>query len=147
MKGFRILKPIILSFIPTENGWRPNWRLQRTPTSSERIIWPRTMFDLEKMFKLNWDLLILFETIRELNSKWLTLIEGPSNLVEIFWELLKFISEKIFEHYPAFQFDKLKSHKYFWVKVPTRQAPIPKKIFSYFRILNYPNFNPKNIWV
>ena len=95
MKRFRILKTIILSFIPTENGWRPNWRLQRTPTSSERIIWPRTMFDLEKMFKLNSDLLILFERIRELNLEWLTLIEGPANLTEIFSELLtlKFISD------------------------------------------------------
>ena len=52
------------------------------------------MFDLEKMFKLNSD--FLFERIRELNSEWLTLIEGPANLTEIFSELLtlKFISEK-----------------------------------------------------
>ena len=53
------------------------------------------MFDLEKMFKLNSDLLILFERIRELNLEWLTLIEGPANLTEIFSELLtlKFISD------------------------------------------------------
>ena len=54
------------------------------------------MFDLEKMFKLNSDLLILFKRIRELNLEWLTLIEGPANLTEIFSELLtlKFISER-----------------------------------------------------
>ena len=53
------------------------------------------MFDLEKMFKLNSDLLILFKRIRELNLEWLTLIEGPANLTEIFSELLtlKFISD------------------------------------------------------
>ena len=81
------------------------------------------MFDLEKMFKLNSDLLILFKRIRELNLEWPTLIEGPANLTEIFSELLtlKFISEKIFQIYSAFQLDQLKSHKYFWVnsKVPT----------------------------
>ena len=69
------------------------------------------MFDLEKMFKLNSDLLILFERIRELNLEWLTLIEGPANLTEIFSELLtlKFISEKICEIYSTFQLDKHKS--------------------------------------
>ena len=100
------------------------------------------MCDLEKMFKLN--LLILFERIRELNLEWLTLIEGPANLTEIFSELLtlKFISEKIFEIYSTFQLDKLKSHKYFWVSV---QVPILQKIFSYFRISNYQNSNPEII--
>ena len=42
------------------------------------------MFDLEKMFKLNLDLLILFETIRELYSEWLTLIEGPAKSKKMF---------------------------------------------------------------
>ena len=89
------------------------------------------MFDLEKMFKLNSDLLILFKRIRELNLEWLTLIEGPANLTEIFSELLtlKFISEKIFEIYSTFQLDKLKSHKYFWesVKVPSFWFPFFRK--------------------